>query len=92
MVLLEAQACGKPVIAGRSGGTSEAMDPSSTGELVDCDAPEALAAAAVRLLDGVADRGDMGARARPWVVEHYDWRAIAKDAERLFARWQEVRT
>jgi phosphatidylinositol alpha-1,6-mannosyltransferase len=92
MVLLEAQACGKPVIAGRSGGTAEAIDPSSTGELVDCDAPEALADAAVRLLDGAVDRRDMGARARPWVVEHYDWRAIAKDAERLFARWHEVRT
>jgi phosphatidylinositol alpha-1,6-mannosyltransferase len=90
MVLLEAQACGKPVIAGRSGGTSEAMDPDSTGELVDCDTPDALAEAAIRLLEGADDRRDMGARARPWVVEHYDWRAIASNAERLFTRWQQV--
>lgn len=84
MVLLEAQACGKPVIAGRSGGTAETMDPSSTGELVACDTPDALAEAAVRLLEGADDRRAMGARARPWVVEHFDWRAIAIDAKRLF--------
>jgi len=91
IVLLEAQACGKPVIAGRSGGTVEAMDPSSTGELVDCDTPDALAEAAVRLLESADDRRAMGARARPWVVEHYDWRAMASDAERLFTRWQALR-
>jgi phosphatidyl-myo-inositol dimannoside synthase len=84
IVLLEAQACGKPVIAGRSGGTAEAMDPSSTGELVSCDAPEALVEAAVRLLDGADHRRDMGARARPWVVEHFDWSVLACDARRRF--------
>jgi phosphatidylinositol alpha-1,6-mannosyltransferase len=91
IVLLEAQACGKPVIAGRSGGTAEAMDPSLTGELVACDAPDALAEAAVRLLERADYRNQLGARARPWVVEHYDWRAIARDAEQLFTRWKEVR-
>jgi len=91
IVLLEAQACGKPVIAGQSGGTAEAMDPSQTGELVACDAPDALAEAAVRLLERADYRDQLGARARPWVVEHYDWRAIARDAELQFTRWKEVR-
>ena len=84
IVLLEAQACGKPVIAGRSGGTAEAIDPSSTGELVSCDEPDALVEAAVRLLDGAERRRAMGARARPWVVEHFDWSVLAGDARRRF--------
>jgi phosphatidylinositol alpha-1,6-mannosyltransferase len=36
MVLVEAQACGKPVIAGNSGGTAEALQIGTTGERVDC--------------------------------------------------------
>jgi len=84
MVLLEAQACGKPVIAGRSGGTAETMEPSSTGELVSCDTPDALSEAAVRLLERADDRRAMGARARPWVVEHFDWSVLARDARRRF--------
>jgi phosphatidyl-myo-inositol dimannoside synthase len=84
IVLLEAQACGKPVIAGRSGGTAEAMEPSSTGELVSCETPDVLAEAVVRLLDGADHRRDMGARARPWVVEHFDWCVLASEARRQF--------
>ena len=38
MVLLEAQSCGKPVIAGASGGTAETMQPGETGYVVPCDA------------------------------------------------------
>jgi phosphatidylinositol alpha-1,6-mannosyltransferase len=51
MVLLEAQACGKPVIAGASGGTAETMRIPETGLVVPCDGPEALADAVVELLD-----------------------------------------
>jgi phosphatidylinositol alpha-1,6-mannosyltransferase len=40
MVLLEAQACGKPVIAGDSGGTAETMVPGVTGLIADCTSPE----------------------------------------------------
>jgi hypothetical protein len=53
MVLLEAQACGKPVLAGASGGTAETMHVPTTGQVVCCDAPEPLAAAVSELL---ADR------------------------------------
>ena len=79
------------MIAGRSGGTAEAIDPSSTGELVPCDTPEVLADAVVRLLERTDDRREMGTRARHWVVEHFDWRAVTRDAESLFATPQEVR-
>ena len=40
MVLVEAQACGKPVIAGDSGGTSETLKEGETGFIIDCSSPE----------------------------------------------------
>jgi phosphatidylinositol alpha-1,6-mannosyltransferase len=42
MVLVEAQACGKPVIAGNSGGTSETMLERETGVIIDCSSKETI--------------------------------------------------
>ncbi len=42
MVLVEAQACGKPVIAGDSGGTSETLQVGETGFIIDCSSPQAI--------------------------------------------------
>jgi phosphatidylinositol alpha-1,6-mannosyltransferase len=84
IVLLEAQACGKPVIAGLSGGTAETMEPSRTGELVACDTPDRLAEAAVDLLEHPERRAQMGACARQWVVDHFDWRVLSEQARRFF--------
>ncbi len=50
LVFLEANACGKPVIAGRSGGTSDALDDGKTGFLVTPDSQEEITERAVQLL------------------------------------------
>jgi glycosyltransferase involved in cell wall biosynthesis len=50
-VLIEAQACGVPVVATRAGGTSEAVDHSRTGWIVDEEAPSALADRVVATLN-----------------------------------------
>jgi phosphatidylinositol alpha-1,6-mannosyltransferase len=84
MVLVEAQACGKPVVAGRSGGTAETMRDGLTGKLVACESPEPLAEMIVRLLESDALRESMGLRARDWVVEQFDWDKIATQARELF--------
>lgn len=42
MVLVEAQACGKPAIAGRSGGTSETLLENETGSVIDCSSPDQI--------------------------------------------------
>jgi phosphatidylinositol alpha-1,6-mannosyltransferase len=84
MVLLEAQACGKPVLAGASGGTVETMRLGETGEIVDCSAPEPLAAAVTALLRDAARRARMGAAGRRWVREHFDWNSLCQQAEKLF--------
>jgi phosphatidyl-myo-inositol dimannoside synthase len=81
IVLLEAQACGKAVVAGRSGGTPETMQMGTTGELVDCEAPEPLAEIVAGLLCAPDQLAEMGARARDWAVARFDWTVRAREAE-----------
>jgi phosphatidylinositol alpha-1,6-mannosyltransferase len=84
IVLLEAQACGKPVIAGTSGGTAETMSIPETGTVIDCTAPDRLAEVVVEWLRDPALRERMGRAARRWVVETFDWTALVPKAARLF--------
>lgn len=81
---LEAQACGRPVIAGDSGGAPEALVPGETGEVVRGGDQRALARALTGLLGDRATSRAMGARGRAHVAAHHDWGAIVADyAERL---------
>jgi phosphatidylinositol alpha-1,6-mannosyltransferase len=84
IVLLEAQACGKPVLAGASGGTAETMRIPDTGMVVACDGPEKLAATVVDLLSQPGRLARMGKAAREWVVEQFDWAALSRTAAQLF--------
>lgn len=84
MVLLEAQACGRPVLAGDSGGTAETMRPGETGVVVPCELAEPLARALIKLLQDPPRLDAMGAAGRRWVVERFDWDALARQAQQLF--------
>jgi phosphatidyl-myo-inositol dimannoside synthase len=84
MVLLEAQACGKPVVAGASGGTAETMRIPETGLVVPCDGPDALADVVCDLLTDPDRRARMGAAAREWVVERFDWESLSRQAQAMF--------
>jgi phosphatidylinositol alpha-1,6-mannosyltransferase len=84
IVLLEAQACGKPVIAGLSGGTADALQPGMTGEMIACESPEPLAEAVAGLLTDTARARQMGTRARDWVVERFDWGSLSREAMQIF--------
>lgn len=89
LVLLEAQACGVPVIAYDSGGTSEMMAAGETGWL----APEGdVSALQERLAESLAqtteERRDMGRRARSFVVQQ---RSLVSSARQLEAIYEEVR-
>jgi phosphatidylinositol alpha-1,6-mannosyltransferase len=87
IVLLEAQACGKPVLAGDSGGTAETMDIPHTGRVVNCDTPEPLAAAIIDLLSDRSRLTEMGRRGRKWVEERFDWSKVAERAARIITQW-----
>jgi phosphatidyl-myo-inositol dimannoside synthase len=84
LVLLEAQACGKPVVAGASGGTAETMDIPETGLVVPCEAPDELARAVAELLLDLERRARMGRAGRDWVVSNFDWETLALQAEQIF--------
>jgi phosphatidylinositol alpha-1,6-mannosyltransferase len=84
MVLLEAQACGKPVIAGNSGGTAETMIPGSTGHLVDCQTEDELIQIISHMLDDPSRREVMGAEAQKWVSGKFDWLPLSEAAEEFF--------
>jgi phosphatidylinositol alpha-1,6-mannosyltransferase len=84
MVLLEAQACGKPVIAGASGGTSEAVNAPLTGLVVPCETPEGIATAMAPLLRDEARRLAMGRAAREWAAGKFEWSALAVQAGSVF--------
>jgi phosphatidylinositol alpha-1,6-mannosyltransferase len=84
MVLLEAQACGKPVLAGASGGTAETMCVPQTGHVIPCETPEYLARTVAELLGDAPRLRQMGEAARQWAVETFDWEALVKRAEQLF--------
>jgi phosphatidylinositol alpha-1,6-mannosyltransferase len=83
MVLLEAQACGKPVIAGQSGGTTEAMKAPETGLVVPCEEAGTLAAAVIDLLGDASRLERLGRAARTWAIE-FGWDRSAVRAADLF--------
>lgn len=73
LVLLEAMALGKPIVATRAGGPTEIVVDRETGLLTPPAAPAALAAAIVALLRDPSRRAAMGRRGR----ERYETRFTA---------------
>lgn len=84
MVLVEAQACGKPVVAGASGGTAETMRQGTTGYVVPCDHPEMLADLVSALLADTNQLAIMGGAARSWALAEFDWSSLATQAQAMF--------
>lgn len=85
MVLLEAQACGRPVLAGTSGGTAETMRPGETGVLVACDRADEPAAVLTDLLVDADRLERMGRAGRTWVEATFNWPTLALEAQKTFA-------
>jgi glycosyltransferase involved in cell wall biosynthesis len=79
LVLLEAMACGRPVVTTPIVGMAADIERMGAGVLVPPNDPAALAAALQNLHLG------MGQRARSLVEERYTWKRVADDYERLFA-------
>jgi phosphatidyl-myo-inositol dimannoside synthase len=86
IVLLEAQACGKPVITGSSGGTSEAIGPGETGAVVPCETVEPLVNAVCDMLEHPDRAAQMGAHGRARAVTQFDWQVLSRQAQAMFGR------
>ncbi len=84
MVLVEAQACGKPVIAGDSGGTKETMRLNESGYVIDCTDPIMISKTVAELLANPTRCTAMGKVGRQHVEAELDWQAHVQKAELLF--------
>jgi phosphatidyl-myo-inositol dimannoside synthase len=73
LVFLEANACGKPVIGGCSGGTVDAIADGESGYLVDPTSPEEVAQRLIELLSQPQKARAMGEAGRDRVVRQFTW-------------------
>lgn len=85
LVLLEAMACGRPVLTTPIVGVAGDVETRDVGLLVPANDPAALAAALRTFQGRAADLPAMGRRARSLVEERYTWTRVTDDYERLFA-------
>lgn len=83
VVICEASASGKAVVATDVGGVRETVIDGTTGLLVPRDDPEALAQAICRLVEDPLLRQRMGEAGRRMVRERYKWPACVEDFERI---------
>ena len=78
IVLLEAQASAKPVVAFDVGGVNEALLNGETGLLVKRGSIDKLADAIMKLLSDTALREKMGSNGRRFVTENFTWDICAQ--------------
>ena len=86
LALLEAQACGVPVVAGRRPGVAAIVDDGLTGRLTPPGDTAAFAAAVGALLDDPAARAALGRRARAHARERHDLASAARALDAVLAR------
>ena len=83
LVLVEAMACGVPLVAVNRFGPGEIVTDGETGWLVEPDDVDDLAAALLHAIDDPAERARRGARAREVAVERYGWPKLAERLARV---------
>jgi glycosyltransferase involved in cell wall biosynthesis len=82
--VVDALACGRPVVASDVAGNPLVIRDGEDGYLVPQDDPAALAEALGRLAADTELRRQMGQRARRMAVEEFSWRAIARRYLEIF--------
>lgn len=83
VVFLEASACGKPVIAGNSGGSCEAVVDGITGLIVNPKSEDEIAHAIERILADKNFANQLGTAGRHRAEKESDWQHIAKTMESI---------
>lgn len=83
-VLLEAMACGKPVVATQNGGPREIVRDGVDGFLAPYGCPDDLAEAVTRLLSDQRLAIRMGSAGLRKVAEDFTWRQVAKRIDDVY--------
>jgi glycosyltransferase involved in cell wall biosynthesis len=85
LTVIEANACGVPVVASRSPGLIESVRDGETGRLVPHGDPAALTAALIDLLTRREERLRMAEAARRWAAT-FDWETCYRDSRAVLVR------
>jgi len=86
-VVLEAMACGLPVVATPVDGTREAVIPEQTGILVPVEKPALLAEALLALLTNPARARELGENGRRRVENEFSLELQVKRFEDIYGKW-----
>ena len=84
--LVEAMACGVPVVAARRGTYVELLERTGGGVLIASEDVEALMTALLRIRTDEGLRGELGTRAAAAVREHYTAEVMARRAAEVYRR------
>jgi len=85
IVFLEANACGKPVIGGNSGGIPDAIEDGVTGYLIDPGNEGELAVRIIELLSDKEKAEKMGQAGRERAVAQFDWKKVTNKFDAFLA-------
>jgi len=85
LAILEAMACGLPIVASDMGGIPDAVKSGENGLLAPPKDSEALAEAIIYLLENEDIRERMGRNGKER-VERYSWEKIAEETEKMYRR------
>ncbi len=84
LTVLEAMACGLPVVATPVGGTPELIRDGENGHLVPVDDTDALAESVMSVLDSPQRARELGRRARATVEEGHGWDGVVERTEAVY--------
>lgn len=84
--VLEAMACGKPIVATEASGLHELVRDGVNGYLVPIKDPQALAEALARLIDNGYERRRMGKASRKIAEQEFTWEQIAAGYVEVYRR------
>lgn len=84
LAVMEAMACGKPVVATRVGGTPDIVSDGETGFLFSPGDVDALAEGIIRILRDRVRAEAMGRRAREWAERQMTWELLSRQYEKVY--------
>lgn len=82
--ILEAMACGKPVIGTKTGEIPKFINESGGGILIEPASSEEVYEAIIKLLSDREKMEQMGKRSKKYVSENYSWKNVAKKTLGLY--------